>query len=96
MGGFGMYIKGNVMQGEFDKNRNEFSLQHIKQFVTASTINANQFRSLYDYLKKHRDVHEGQILTLYDQMPVHLSAEDIHLFMEDLEKLQPLYHPEGM
>jgi len=47
-------------------------------------------------LKKHRDDHEGQILTLYDQMPVHLSAEDIHLFIEDLEKLQPLYHPEGM
>lgn len=91
-----MHIKGNVIKGELDKKRNEFSLQHIKQFVTASIINVNQFRSLYDYLKKHRDDHEGQILTLYDQMPVHLSAEDIHLFIEDLENLQPLYRPEGI
>ncbi|WP_268894783.1 hypothetical protein [Heyndrickxia coagulans] len=41
-----MHIKGNVIKGEFDKKRNEFSLQHIKQFVTASIINVNQFRSL--------------------------------------------------
>ncbi|GER68579.1 hypothetical protein BpJC7_22670 [Weizmannia acidilactici] len=91
-----MHIEGNIISGEFDENLNEFSLQNVKHFYIASTIRENQFRALYDYLKKHQHNNEGQIITLYDQMPVSLSAEEINLLIQDLEKVQSLYRPENI
>ena len=39
-------------------------------------------------MKKHRNDIEGQIITLYDHMPIRLSREEINLFISDLEKVQ--------
>jgi hypothetical protein len=87
-----MLLKGNIIAGEFDELMNEFSVQKVKHFTTETSIKEKQLKSLYDYLKKHRDDTDGQIITLYDQMPVRLSQEEINLFISDLEKVQLMYH----
>lgn len=87
-----MLLKGNIIAGEFDELMNEFSVQKVKHFTTETNIKEKQLKSLYDYLKKHRDDTDGQIITLYDQMPVRLSQEEINLFISDLEKVQLMYH----
>ncbi|WP_394236873.1 hypothetical protein [Niallia oryzisoli] len=87
-----MQLKGNIISGEFDEQMNEFTLQQMKHFSTESTIKENQLNALYHYLKKHENEPDGQVITLYDQMPVYLSQEDIKHFLSDLEKVQSLYH----
>lgn len=87
-----MLLEGNIISGEFDKIMNEFSLQKVKHLTTESTIKESQLKSLYDYLKKHRNDKDGQIITLYDQIPMRLSQEEIDLFISDLEKVQKMYH----
>ncbi|MBS4214642.1 MULTISPECIES: hypothetical protein [Neobacillus] len=86
-----MLLTGSIISGEFDELMNEFSLQKVKHFTTESTIKQSQLKSLYDYLKKHRNDIDGQIITLYDQMPILLSQEEINLFISDLEKVQLMY-----
>lgn len=86
-----MLLTGNIISGEFDELMNEFSLHKVKYFTTESTIKESQLKSLYDYLKKHRNDIDGQIITLYDQMPIRLSQEEINLFISDLEKVQLMY-----
>ena len=86
-----MLLMGNIISGEFDELMNEFSLQKVKSFTTQSTIKESQLKSLYNYLKKHRNDVDGQVITLYDQMPIQLSPEEINLFISDLEKVQLMY-----
>ncbi len=86
-----MLLMGDIISGEFDEHMNEFSLRKVKYFTTESTIRESQLKSLFDYLKKHRNDTDGQIITLYDQMPIRLSQEEINLFISDLEKVQMLY-----
>ncbi len=87
-----MLLTGNIISGEFDELMNEFSLQKVKSFNTQSTINVSQLKSLYDYLQKHRNDIDGQIITLYDQLLIRLSQEEINLLISDLEKVQLMYH----
>lgn len=86
-----MLLTGNIISGEFDELVNEFSIQKVKHFTTESSIRENQLKSLYDYLKKHQNDTDGQIITLYDQMPIQLSQEEVNLFIRDLEKIQSMY-----
>jgi hypothetical protein len=85
-----MLLTGNIISGEFDELMNEFSLQKVKHLTTESTIKESQLKSIYDYLKKRND-RDGQIITLYDQMPIWLSQEEINLVISDLEKVQLMY-----
>lgn len=87
-----MFLEGTIISGEFDERMNEFSVQRVKDFNIESTLKASQLKSLYDYLKKHQDDTDGQIITLYDQMPVRLSQEEINLLISDFEKVQSMYH----
>ncbi|AZU61926.1 hypothetical protein [Neobacillus mesonae] len=86
-----MLLTGNIISGEFDELMNEFSLQKVKHFTTESTIKEKQLKNINDYLKKHRNDIDGQIITLYDQMPIRLSQEEINLLISDLEKVQLMY-----
>lgn len=86
-----MMLLGNIISGAFDKQMNEFSLQQIKHFTTETIIHEQQLNNLYNYLKKHADDTDGHILTLYDQMPIRLSQEEIQLLLHDLEKVQSMY-----
>lgn len=87
-----MQIDGAIISGEFDASRNEFSLQRVKYFSTESIIREKQLSSLYQYLKKHENEQDGQIITLYDQMPLRLTQSEVKQLMNDLEQIQPFYH----
>jgi hypothetical protein len=84
-------LNGNILTGEFNQLINEFTLQRVKHFNLESTINESQLNMLYDYLKKHQNDPDGQIITLYDQLPVWLSQQEINLLLNDLEKIQSMY-----
>jgi hypothetical protein len=86
-----MLLTGNIISGEFDEHMNEFSLRKVKSLTTESTIKESQLKNLYDYLKKHQNDMDGQIITLYDQIPIWLSQEEINLIISDLEKVQSMY-----
>lgn len=85
-------MEGHIISGEFDSSMNEFSILKVKNFSTQSILKENQLNSLYHYLKKHQHETDGQIITLYDQMPVRLSQEEIPQLLSDLEKVQSMYH----
>ncbi|WP_174735185.1 hypothetical protein [Mesobacillus harenae] len=85
-------LEGKIISGDFDKEHMEFSIQKIKEFETQSVVRETQLNSLYQYLKKHEDEQEGQIITLYDQMPVRLSIDEVKQFLEDLEKIKDFFH----
>ncbi|TES57556.1 hypothetical protein E2L07_02430 [Halalkalibacterium halodurans] len=86
-----MKLEGNILSGEFDQNRNEFTLQKIKHFQAESTLKEGQLLSLYHYLTAHQFETGGQILTLYDQMPIKLNEEELKQLIEDLEKVKEWY-----
>ncbi|PMC33811.1 hypothetical protein CJ195_26585 [Bacillus sp. UMB0899] len=87
-----MKVEGVIISGEFDDIMNEFSLTKVKQFPTESTLRQNQLKLLYDYLEKHKQDEGGQFVTLYDQLPVHLSQGEIYQLLNDLKKVKELYH----
>lgn len=86
-----MLLQGNVIEGNFDLSINEFTLQRIKHFYTQSVLTETQINNIYHYLKMHKD-EDGQIITLYDQMPLRLSQEESNQLIIDLEKVMALYH----
>ncbi|MCJ2147088.1 MULTISPECIES: hypothetical protein [Bacillus] len=85
-------IEGQIMSGDFDDEMNVFSLKKIKQFQTQTSLKENQITALQQYLRQHEHDEGGQIITLYDQMLVPLSQEDIKALLHDLTKVQSLYH----
>ncbi|MGG1575181.1 hypothetical protein [Fictibacillus sp. NRS-1165] len=86
-----MQMNGNIISGEFDVSMNEFSLQQVKHLATQSTLSVSQLNKLYGYLQKHQNDLDGQVITLYDAMPVRLSSEEIGLLLHDLKSIQSLY-----
>jgi hypothetical protein len=84
-------LRGNIISGEFEDGINEFSLQKVKHFSVESTINESQMKILYDYLKEHQNDKDGQIITLFDLMPVRLSQKEVYDFIGDLEKVLSMY-----
>lgn len=87
-----MFMQGTIIAGEFDSSMNEFSLQKVKSFNTVSVLKENQINNIYNYLKKHQHEKDGQIITLYDQMPVRLSQNEINQLISDIEKVMSMYH----
>ncbi|WP_246943392.1 hypothetical protein [Bacillus pinisoli] len=86
-----IHIQGSIISGEFDEKSNEFYIQQVKGFETGSVLTKNQFSKLYHYLKAHENQRDGQIITLYDQMPVLLSQLQIKQLLHDLKKLEMMY-----
>ncbi|WP_332696126.1 hypothetical protein [Halalkalibacter lacteus] len=85
-------INGQIISGEFDSEMNEFVLQKVKNYPTESTLKESQFSRLYRYLKEQEGSAGSQVITLYDQMLIPLSNEDIKALLSDLEQIQHLYH----
>lgn len=85
-------LNGKIISGHFDQETNAFSLERLKHFQTESMIKKNQFNHLYEYLVRHKEEESGQIITLYDQMPYHLSRQEIHELLEDLDTVHSFYH----
>ncbi|WP_308314866.1 hypothetical protein [Bacillus sp. T33-2] len=84
-------MDGQIISGEFDDGTNEFVIHKVKDFYTQSIIKKSQFLDLYQYLKKHEHDQDGQIITLYDQMPIRISQAEIKRLLSDLEKLKEMY-----
>ncbi|SFB28267.1 hypothetical protein SAMN04488072_11315 [Lentibacillus halodurans] len=87
-----MQFNGEIISGEFDERTNEFTLQQVKHLSTESVLNENQLNTLSDYLHKNSDQADGQVLTLYDQILVRLSPEEVEQFLNDLESINFRYH----
>ncbi len=87
-----MNMQGSIITGEFDSAMNEFALQKVKNFETESVLNKIQIDHIYQYLKKHQHEEDGQIITLYDQMPLRLSQAEIDQLIRDVEKVMSMYH----
>ncbi|MDQ1146559.1 hypothetical protein QE429_003386 [Bacillus sp. SORGH_AS 510] len=87
-----MFVQGTIIVGEFDSAMNEFSIQRVKDFEIESVLKVNQINNVYHYLKKHQDEEDGQIITLYDQMPVHLAKNEVNQLITDLERVLSMYH----
>lgn len=87
-----MFMQGTIIAGEFDSSMNEFSLQKVKNLNTESVLKENQLNNIYHYLKKHQHEDDGQIITLYDQMPLHLKQNEINELICDLERVMSMYH----
>lgn len=58
-----MFVKGNIIAGEFDSAIKEFSLQKVKNFETEPVLNEDQLNNIYHYLKKHQHEEDGQIIS---------------------------------
>ncbi|MCM3574217.1 hypothetical protein M3172_13565 [Mesobacillus subterraneus] len=87
-----MFMQGTIIAGEFDSSMNEFSLQKVKNLNAESVLKENQLNNIYHYLKKHQHEDDGQIITLYDQMPLHLTQNEINELICDLERVMSMYH----
>jgi hypothetical protein len=87
-----MFVQGTIIAGEFDSTMNEFSIQKVKDFETESILNVNQINNVYHYLKKHQDEEDGQIITLYDQMPVRLAQNEVNQLISDIERVMSMFH----
>ncbi|MFC0560132.1 hypothetical protein [Halalkalibacter alkalisediminis] len=83
---------GKIISGEFDKEVNEFIVQQVKSQTTKSILNKKQTDKLYRYLKSHENDKDGQVITLYDQMFLSLSQEELQSLIRDLEEIQYMYH----
>jgi hypothetical protein len=81
---------GNIVSGEFDQTGNVFLLQTIKNFYTETSLKEKQIQSLHAYLNKHQN-EEEQILSLFDQMLVRLSQDEVKTLLGDLENISTLY-----
>ncbi|PLT29999.1 hypothetical protein [Peribacillus deserti] len=86
-----MYIDGQIISGEFDQETQIFSLKKVKNFYTETSLKENQIGNLYNYLKMHADDTDGQIVTLYDQMLVKLSSQEVKVLIGELENIQNMY-----
>jgi len=78
------------MSGEFDKNAQEFTIQKIKNWYTETVVKEEQVEKLYAYLIRNKDAEE-QILTLYDQLLVRLTKDEMSQLLSDLENVVSLY-----
>ncbi len=85
-----MKIEGMIISGEFDKNAQEFTIQKIKNWYTETVVKEEQVEKLYAYLIRNKEAKE-QILTLYDQLLVRLTKDEMSLLLSDLENVVSLY-----
>ncbi|CAM3775762.1 hypothetical protein [Mesobacillus zeae] len=84
-------LDGQIISGIFDDRTKEFEIEKVKDFYTKSIIKKNQVDTLYHYLKLHEDDQEGQIITMYDQIPVLLTQGEIKRLLRDLEQVKSMY-----
>ncbi len=82
-----MDFKGDILSGEFDSSANEFSVRQVKSLSTESTLNEEKFQQLLSYLKEHKDDQDGQIITLYDSIPIRLSHDEVEQLLKELEQI---------
>lgn len=86
------YLQGSLIAGKFDNEQNLFYVQQVKQFPIESNLNEKLTNSLYNYLQINQQDEDGLVLTLYDQMPIMITKNEIEQLMKDLDKVKSLFH----
>nr|WP_026582221.1 hypothetical protein [Bacillus sp. J33] len=84
-------MQGSIISGVYDAEASAFEIHKVKNFSTQSVLNKSQCENLYNYLSLHEDDEDGQIITLYDQMPLMLTRQEICSLKKDLENIKKLY-----
>lgn len=87
-------LHGSIISGVFDAEASAFEIQKVKNLNTQSMLNKIQCETLYRYLALHENDEDGQIITLYDQMPLMLTRQEICSLKDDLEQIKKLYQIE--
>ena len=86
------FIKGDLISGQFDSGEKVFSLQKVKNFPIQTELTERLTDHLYRYLKVNEQDEEGLILTLYDQMPIMITRNEVQQLLRDLERVKTLFH----
>ncbi|KON88405.1 hypothetical protein AF332_17380 [Sporosarcina globispora] len=84
-------LQGNIITGVYDAEASSFEIRKVKNFTIQSILSKNQCENLYNYLSLHEEDEGGQIITLYDQMPLMLTRQEICSLKKDLENIKKLY-----
>ncbi|MCM3584362.1 hypothetical protein M3182_01230 [Mesobacillus maritimus] len=84
-------VNGTILSGQFDETENVFTLESIKSFYTVTTLNEKQIQNLSSYLEKHQ-ADDGQVVSLFDQLLIRLSKEEVKSLLNDLTQIESLYH----
>lgn len=79
-------IEGKIFSGRFDEEENIFTLQKVKHFHTDTAMKEKQLKELYTYLSRSND-EDGQVISLYDQLLVPLSQEEINHLLNDIDQI---------
>ncbi|GAA0417388.1 hypothetical protein GCM10008934_05400 [Virgibacillus salarius] len=85
-----MKFTGQLISGDLDIETNEFEWKQFKQLSMESVLTEYQLNKLHDYLNQTNN-ETGQVLTLYDQMPIYLKQKDVNQILDDLEKIRSMY-----
>lgn len=85
-------IEGNLISGQFDNEEKVFSLQKVKNFSIQTNLNETLTNNLYSYLKINEKEESGVILTLYDQVPILITRNEVKQFINDLERVKNFFH----
>ncbi|WBX80426.1 hypothetical protein PD280_00590 [Virgibacillus salarius] len=85
-----MKFAGQLISGDLDLETNEFEWKQFKQLSMESVLTEYQLNKLHDYLNQTNN-ETGQVLTLYDQMPIYLKQKDVNQILDDLEKIRSMY-----
>ncbi|MBM7571013.1 hypothetical protein [Aquibacillus albus] len=78
-------FNGSIFGGDFLENT--FYLTRVKHLDTASNISSEQMKHLYQYLMKYSEQDESCTITVNDQMPILLNADEVHFLQNDLSEL---------
>lgn len=86
------HIEGNLISGQFDKEEKVFSLQKVKNFSIQTNLNETLTNHLYSYLKVNEQEESGVILTLYDQVPILITKNEVKQLINDLDRVKTFFH----
>ncbi|AMX83394.1 hypothetical protein GS3922_06700 [Geobacillus subterraneus] len=81
-------INGRLITGTYDEQGTAFTIQRFKTFPVESVLRQSELEQLEAYLRRHETEQEGQVVILYDQMPVWLSADEVGQCLADLEAIR--------
>lgn len=84
-------FEGIMVYGDYDGESNEFTLKRIKNIFTETSLTERQMSDLYNYLKRHEEDDDGQIISFYDQLLLKLNPNEIKVLLTDLEDVLSKY-----
>lgn len=83
-------VNGSIFSGNVDLDSHEFVLTSVKEMNTQTVLNEKQLDAIYHYLDKVVHEDEYHVLTLYDQLPVKLTNDEIMLLLSELDKIKTM------